>query len=582
MEKKKELQSVVKRAKYCPIKRVPHCPVQPIRKDYESILLRLNRKEVIHRFDFYLRCNKHVASSSIRYVSEFLSEDHLTWENGSVILLECSTGTGKTTYMKKLIHSGFRVLYLTNRKANRLQVAESFGLHDKDECQVYNSEICSYQKLEKNLAMDVSYLDTFHLIVMDEAHYFLTDSLFNPQVNISLRKIMSTHVARKIFMSATLKDMLPIILNYYNHWNDIDRMKKLHFYQMRINHQIIRNIKNIPNTEALLDEVTLNDGKSLIFVDSKEVGFRLLNELKVRNVDATFLCSENASSTEEAGITYQNLISKQMFYEKVLVCTSVADNGLEIKDTELKRIVLFDNCKTEIKQEIGRKRPVNQNDWVDILIMDNTQHKLRNSRKRTLAKIDEMKEIHSILNYYHKPPASVTQEDNIGKGCRKALFYEFEFGRFYPNILGINQLFILARDLKELADSDDVFTKKVEWLQESTNLIINGEIVSDTNQIKANLFFKKIKDYLPFRFHKRDPSYKQLQALFTSLCFEVMGIDKSKGHRSNRYLSMEKMKDVIDEYNIPITFIEDDDGFEVLITQPIMTQTNATRKEELL
>lgn len=580
MEMKKELKSVVKRAKYCPVKRVSHCPVQHISRNQEITRLKSERREVIPRFDFYLRCNKHVAPSYVRYVTELLGEDHLTWENGSVIMLECSTGTGKTTYVKKLIYSGLRVLYLTNRKANRLQVAESFGLHHKDECQVYNSEICSYQKLEKNLSMDISYLDTFDLIVMDEAHYFLTDSLFNPQVNISLRKIISTHVARKIFMSATLKDMLPIILNYYNHWNDVQRMKKLHFYQMRINHQIIRNIKNIPNTEALLDEVTLNDGKSLVFVDSKEVGFGLLNELKVRNVDATFICSENASSSDKSGMTYQNLISKQMFCEKVLVCTSVADNGLEIKDTELKRIVLFDNCKTEIKQEIGRKRPVNQNDWVDILIMDNTQHKLRNSRKRTLAKIDEMKEIHAILNFYHKPPASVMQEDNIGKGCRKTLFYEFETGRFYPNILGINQLFILARDLKELADSDDVFTKKVGWLQESTDLIINGEIISDTNQIKANLFFKKIKDYLPFRFHKRDPSYKQLQAIFTSLCFEVMGVDKAKGHRSNRYLSMEKMKDVIDEYNIPITFIEDDDGFEVLITQPTMPQTNSKEREE--
>lgn len=237
---------------------------------------------------------------------------------------------------------------------------------------------------------------------------------------------------------------------------------------------------------------------------------------------------------------------------------------MDILDDEVKLIVLYDNEKIELKQELGRKRPCHPNDWVDVLIMDISTHKLSNKRKLVLEKIDKMKENHAMYDYYHRPPASIDEEDSVGKFCRKSLYYDYESGKFYPNLLGINLLFNQCRDLRDLIESDDVFVKKIEWLMEDTILNITGVIVGNTDVIKAQLFFKKIKNYLPIRFKKRDSSYNNMQRIFTKLCFEVMGIDKTKGHRSNRLLSFEKMEEIINEYKIPIVFADDLDGYIIL------------------
>ena len=159
---------------------------------------------------------------------------------------------------------------------------------DKDEGKVLNSEISSYQRLERNVAMDVNYLNTFDMLVLDEAHYFLQDSLFNTKANISFRKIMQARKPRKIFMSATLMDIKSNVLFPFSNMDDVTRMNTLFYYEMKANRQIIRNIKKMPNDESMIDEVVMIKGKTIIFVDSKEKGRDLKREFDLRQVESTF------------------------------------------------------------------------------------------------------------------------------------------------------------------------------------------------------------------------------------------------------------------------------------------------------
>lgn len=552
-----------------PVKRIKRCPVERIQNSIE-----VRQADEIHpvrnvwvssHYDYSRRCNYHIASSTCRYVTEFLKDDHKYWKPGSIVFLEASTGAGKTTYLKSLIDSGYRVLYLTNRRANRQQVIASYGGDNFDENYIFNSLVISYQKLEKDPAMTSQFIDSFDLVFLDEVHYFNMDGIFNSSANLSLKKIMGAVNTRKVFMSATISDFFQLILyNYISSWTDLDRMTKLHYYKMDMNHQIIRNIVNIPNEEVLLDQIEQDCDKYLIFVDNIAKGKELTNSLQQRNIDVVFISSETSKISKKETEVFTRLVAEKKFDQQVLVCTSVLDNGLEIFDRSLRKIVLYDNSKIELKQELGRRRSYDGTDWVDVLIMDISQKKLLNKKKAILDLIDKMRNVHSILLGYRKPPQEIMQNNNFGNEVRNAMYYEFETGRFYTNQLGLNQLFNSIRDLNELIESDSVFNTKVAWLREDTKLNIRGSIIEDTDRIKAEVFTKKIREFLPIQFAKRDPSYKDLQELFTRLCFEVMGIDKSRGQRSNRLLSLNNIEEIIQDYDLPLKIYRNSKGMMAL------------------
>lgn len=369
-----------------PVKRIMRCPVERIQNPVEVRQDNMIQVEKIHPtrnvwvskfYDYSRRCNYHIAPPTCRYVTEFLKDDHKYWEPGSIVFLEASTGMGKTTYLKLLIDSGYRVLYLTNRRANRQQVVASYGGDNFDENYIYNSLVISYQKLEKDPAMTSQFIDSFDLVFLDEVHYFNMDGIFNSCANLSLKKIMGAANTRKVFMSATISDFFQLILyNYISSWTDLDRMTKLHYYKMEMNHQIIRNIVNIPNEEVLLDQIEQDCDKYLIFVDNIAKGKELTNSLQQRNIDVVFISSETSKISKKETEVFTRLVAEKKFDQQVLVCTSVLDNGLEIFDRSLRKIVLYDNSKIELKQELGRKRSYDGTDWVDVLIMGISEKKV--------------------------------------------------------------------------------------------------------------------------------------------------------------------------------------------------------------
>lgn len=144
------------------------------------------------------------------FVSETIMEQYLNWKPGDIVVIQAQTGTGKTYFvLNKLlpyVHAqGKRLLYLSNRTALREQVRNSYNAEFDSSLQITN-----YQSFERTIisgrhpsGAGQEILDCEYW-VMDEAHYFLADAIFNDEIGNSLGNILSqrtNHVL--IFMTAT-------------------------------------------------------------------------------------------------------------------------------------------------------------------------------------------------------------------------------------------------------------------------------------------------------------------------------------------------------------------------------------------
>lgn len=126
----------------------------------------------------------------------------------------------------------------------------------------------------------------------------------------------------------------------------------------------------LKNTEleenTLLKEICCSSsGKWLIFVNSiaqghqyKKAILQHANDGKKNGDDlVTFIDSDSRNSTDRAvRDVWENLLEKGTFSSRILITTSVLDNGFSIKDKKLKNIVLFTDDRIEFLQELGRCR----------------------------------------------------------------------------------------------------------------------------------------------------------------------------------------------------------------------------------
>ncbi len=252
-----------------------------------------------------------------------------------------------------------------------------------------------YSQLEK--------LSEYDCVVCDEAHYFLTDSSYNTNTVFSFRWIQDVFRHKVcIFMSATIHELKSYMetKNLYEYGESNTKYYEISKYDPSISkicndlhreageavvlsekHEIKtycvdrdysyienQNIRIIYNRKALADLVVEGNFKWIIFVDNINYGKALRNSIrkKLRKI------KKNASSDEIEGnvilITsgykrdhdstdeVDRIIRTQAPSAKILIVTAVLDNGVNIKDIDVRNIVLFADTETEFIQMLGRKR----------------------------------------------------------------------------------------------------------------------------------------------------------------------------------------------------------------------------------
>lgn len=501
----------------------------------------LNRRDFIFEF-FDDECD---------YVSDFLKFEAQNWPLGMNVFISCGTGTGKTTFAKNLSTlTGGRTLILSNRVANLKQTRKS-GNFWKSGINLCGDCCISYQKLESDPRLDKDWLNTFTHIVVDEAHYFVKDASFNAKANISLAKIIGCRCT-KVFMSATIDEFQTVYLQLLNHLNQFNIFNIVR-YSMTRSKLYIESIEEIIHESQIANIVQELQGKTLIFVDSIEKGRKLKNELD-SFYTVGMITSESKESEEilEKDL-FDTLIEKEKFDTDILIATSVIDNGVNIKDENLKNIIIQNNDRDEIIQMAGRKRCINMDDKVHIFLVSSSEQSL--SRK-----IDGMEERKQLfeqtsrdLMMYHKPNMQFLDDSAFGRDYRTSIYYIPEFNALFANYFGYQAIKIQINYLYELKRSNSQLQTKLKWIKDAVCDCPN----QSSNQSKNSFFVKEMEVFIDEDLSERKKR-DQFRKYFTRVFYKTFGIDKAENQRSNRDLSIAKIKSALEKNSITLEFVEVD------------------------
>ena len=494
------------------------------------------------------------ASREHNWVSEFMVGKD--WLPGHIVFLEAGCSLGKNTFFEQIARTRTRknILILANRRANREQICERLGIHEK--CIFKVADVMSYQALEANGKLWSDELENYDYIVIDEAHYFLKDAAFNSRANISLEKIMKTNHPVKFFTSATLTDFELYLTD------KIKRRTNSHFigsfvsaYKMKRNKQFIDWVACIDESELLNMVKESNEGW-LIFVDSKVDGEMLK---KAIGADAVFVTAESSYGGGEPAKTYDNLVKTEKLDHRVLIATSVLDNGINIKDRNLKNIFIASDDKTEMVQMLGRKRCLDAGDSFKLFLPYQDKVDLYEKWCLAIADIKLWKEVKKYLLTQQFPPVEFQSDGDDGIKCRDIIYMHEIDRKFYFNELGFQNLKVVANDLMELCKAEDPFLKKVSWLFEDIDTPMIISTPTDVLERKICRVMAQVERYCGKTYFAKTEDFLEFKKVFSSAFWTEFSVDKSENHRVDRPLQPSKINNACRKYGIPIQLVKDKD-----------------------
>lgn len=226
----------------------------------------------------------------------------------------------------------------------------------------------TYQAVESIKADPLSSLGSWDVIVADECHYFLSDSSFNSSTDIGFDWIMSQDKAIRIFMTATGDG----IEEYFN-----DQLIMFTQYRIDGNYNRVRNLNFFWHESqlAVLAKKTIASGRrGLFFIQSAAKAHSLYEQFKDAGM---YLCSKHNdtySKYMDEGLIAR-LLENEQFDCTLLFATTALDTGTNLRDKALTDIVIDVTEPTRVVQCIGRKRFIDEDDYLDLFIRarSNTQ-----------------------------------------------------------------------------------------------------------------------------------------------------------------------------------------------------------------
>ena len=292
-----------------------------------------------------------------QYISDIIKNEYLDWQFGDRILIKAPTGSGKSTFFGSNISrycakKGLSALMLSNRELLKLQNIALFP----NSITCLNYQTFEFLKTKDNIDID-SLLKEYQIIFVDECHYFFKDSFFNKTTTIILDWLLKPHPDKIIiFASATPEVIFGCIakedFNFsYEIPCDYSYIKDIYFYN---SDDDLKNIlKNIPPQEKA------------IYFGGKASDSAIFSS-GIRG--AKFVCSQNNREFKKYSDkkTYNQNTDKQKFLCKILMTTTVLDNGVNVKDDSVKHIITDLTDDISIIQCIGRKRVLSDTDRVTL------------------------------------------------------------------------------------------------------------------------------------------------------------------------------------------------------------------------
>lgn len=315
-----------------------------------------------------------------KYLTEIIGKDYEGWRRDK-IFLNSPTGTGKSTFIVSTLLNYLalrrkRMIILCNRRLLREQYWHQL-FHEFERYSELKEcvEVCTYQELAETLKQGYlidDKLRSFDCICLDEVHYFYQDTDFNGfGTFVTLQAIIQAGFPKlMIFMSATLSCVRPILeetLKRCQKWADREAPEFNHDKYFRIreygcgweNDYSHLCCKVVPDFETLCGVMANSEKKSIMFLDDKEGAEKIRQILSgyegIQASDITILNAENLDDSKNAGNLKQLAIGHRM-PSKILITTSVLDNGVSIHDPDVENVFILTESKTSFLQMLGRVR----------------------------------------------------------------------------------------------------------------------------------------------------------------------------------------------------------------------------------
>ena len=410
-----------------------------------------------------------------RWLVNGIQEDYKNWlprgverhQKASRIFIESPTGTGKSSFvLDKLFpfaaEKNYNILYLANRSALNQQIRNAVarklkvkGKIKKDEATFYLPEsfccltVINYQAISLDSTALETFLSDYAYIVFDEAHFFVEDSLFNAKTGLLLKSVLDASPdAVWIFLSATLDGSEELLLAA------ADKIQPNNLIDANLNKLVLRDHRIVyknnyqsavytPSFFRGIDDLmpvinrTVGE-KWLIFVSSIQRGKALQQRIKKETGrKAVFLSSEN-----KAGKRWEMLSAEERYDEDVLIATKVLDNGVNIRDEDVRHIVIPFCDRTEFMQMLGRRR-THEGERVCLYVEVPTIQKINTLRHGVETKRKAINGVNGCAP--NKKKALLAKMWEAGRKDINSLFYINKAGNLTSN-------FLAEEKLKQLSD----------------------------------------------------------------------------------------------------------------------------------
>lgn len=305
-------------------------------------------------------------NSKQKWVSDIIGDDYKTWRDEFVVL-DCGTGTGKTYFCTNILgdyakKEEKRILYLCNRSKLRKDVERFVWRLNLEE----TIDVMSYQILQEQLMAGVRMMK-YDYIIADECHYFTSDALFNEYTDVSYKYITHQKDTVILFISATAKKFFQRLLKRKS-------VKENRIYKTERDYSYVDGVYYYRADElvSIIDEILKSetDSKIVVFCNNTNRIFEMQQVYReaahyycskyTRNRELKQLCGWNEAEDPDYIKYYsEDLIT---FEKRILFTTSALDNGVDLKDKNIKHIFTELIDVDIMVQSLGRKRSISEDD----------------------------------------------------------------------------------------------------------------------------------------------------------------------------------------------------------------------------
>ena len=325
-----------------------------------------------------------------KYISDKIGYEFVDWDRKKVIL-NTQTGTGKTTFVVKQLlpyykETGRKVLLLCNRTLLREQFFYDL-VKSNDNIDDYSHVVLeSYQGLYETFVSSREvgeYLRQFDVVIMDEFHFFISDAEFNGTTYILWKYLLMCFQEKTmILISATTNELQPLL-------DDLNTVQaaqwtktKVVTYNMPTDYSYLQPCL-VNSWEDVAFRIATSPEKAVVFIDDKSKASELA-ELLIKNgvkkTDIELLSSEVVHDKKQPSIVKELAMASKLPC-KVLITTSVLDNGVSIKDN-VGMLVIQTESPTSFIQMLGRVRMTNQGDDLKLVFVKQNPAYYEEKQKR--------------------------------------------------------------------------------------------------------------------------------------------------------------------------------------------------------